>query len=114
MEISIQKLQTVLVGIVGVAIVGLFFYLGYMVFFTGPKVEEVPSLTSVSPSAFSGFAKAQRAASVVGGPGQKLSFKKKDYAFADTAIYKYFTDDPVSVELSERRGREDPFVPLGP
>ena len=111
MQISIEKLEGVVTGILAVVIVGVFAYLGYVVFFTAPSPERSPTLATVNVDAFAGFTKIQKVAGVVSGSVQKIAIKKKDYLFTESPIYKSFTDEPVEVWPSEKRGRPDPFVP---
>jgi hypothetical protein len=109
MNISIQQLEKAVVGILMVGVVGFSLYLGYIVFFTGPKPSEFSDVTSVNKGMFSGNKKLESAAGAVNDP----SFKSisKTFQFTQSALYKSFTESPESVPLSEKRGRANPFVP---
>lgn len=109
MDINISKLEGIVTGIVVALLFGGFFYLVYIVFFTGPKVESAATVATINPSVFG--PKIQKAASVVVDASSKISLKKNDIAFTESALYKSFTDIPELVPPSDSRGRPDPFVP---
>lgn len=111
MTINVHKLEGVVTGAIAVGMVSFFAYFIYLVFFTGPVPETSPSLSSVNPGVFSSFPKMNKAAEVVTGAEDKFVFRKKGQPpLVQKKIYQSFTDDPVDVPLSEKRGRADPFV----
>ena len=109
MDINISKLEGIVTGVIITLLFGGFFYLAYVVFFTGPQAESSATITTINPSIFG--PKIQKAASVVVDASSKISLKKNDIAFTESALYKSFTDIPEIVPPSDSRGRPDPFVP---
>ncbi len=114
MQINVQKLEGIVAGVLALGIVGFSGYLCYQLFFTGPTEEVSPSLSTVNVGTFSAFPQILKTASAVSGSGQKIAIGKKSAMFAEKPLFKSFTDDPVDVPLSEKRGRADPFVPYAP
>ncbi len=114
MQVNIQKLQGIVTGVLAIGIVGFSIYFLYTVFMTGPVPELSPSLSTVNSGAFAGVPKVQKVAEAVKGTGEKFALKKKNYQFIEKPVYKSFTNDPVDVPLSEKRGRADPFAPYAP
>lgn len=109
MDINVQKLQQWTALVIYLAIIGFTFYLGYVVFFTGPKADEGVGLASINPGAYG--PKIQKAAAALVDANARISFKTKDLAFTSTPLFKSFTEVPLEVPLSATRGRPDPFVP---
>lgn len=109
MDINLQKLEKWVAIVVCTLIVAFVGYLYYVVFFTGPKAEENPTLSGVSSGVFN--ANVQKAIASLNDPAQKINLKKKDLLFTESALYKSFSEKPYDVPLSDSRGRPDPFVP---
>lgn len=109
MDINVSKLAKWASLVIGVGIIGFNLYLGYVVFFTGPKPEETPSLAAVNAGLFND--KVQKVVSALNVPAQKVNLKSSDLRFTQSALYKSFDEFPIDVPLSDSRGRPDPFVP---
>lgn len=107
MNISLSKVKDAGVGLAVVAIICYALYLGYGVFF--PEEQVSTDVAAVNAGLLG--PKLQRAALILNSPKDKLSFKQKDIAFTESVLYKSFVNFPESVPLSDKRGREDPFVP---
>jgi hypothetical protein len=109
MQISLEKFALFMTGVVSVGLflgVGYFFY---VVFFTGPKPDDVPALSVASVASFS--PKLQKAAAAIIEPTAKVNLDKNSLMFMETPIYKSFTDEPAIVATSTVRGRDNPFIP---
>lgn len=109
MQINLSKF---IAGVTGVVILGLISfscYLAYQLFFVGNDVEAVPTIDTLNVGAFG--PKMQSTATALTNKTEKISFTKNDIAFTESALFKSFTELPQSVPLSEKRGREDPFIP---
>lgn len=109
MEINASKFAAALSGITSIVLICGTGYFLYTVFFEGTQPQEVVSVQTINASVFG--PRIQAAAVVLTGTSQKLSFKKSDFIFTETPLYKNFTDLPEVVPLSDSRGRPDPFVP---
>ncbi len=107
MNISLSKVKDVGVGLVVVGMVCYTLFLGYGVFF--PEEQVSTDITAVNAGLLG--PKLQKAALILNDPREKLSFKQKDLLFSETVLYKSFVNFPEDIPLSEKRGREDPFVP---
>lgn len=107
MQINVSKFMGFLTGIVSILMLGVFGYYMFLVFFTGPKPEEVPSVAAINPAVFG--PKIQKAATMV--QSKKITLAKKDILFTESPLFKSFTEVPKPVPLSDTRGRPDPFVP---
>jgi hypothetical protein len=103
MNISLSALKNIGVGIV---ILGGFLYTLYLGY--DMLVLQVPA-GSVNASLLG--PRLQKAATVIQS-AEKISFKKSVLQFTETPLYASFVDVPEAVPLSDKRGREDPFVPL--
>ena len=109
MQINISKFMGIITGVVALGLLGFLGYLTYTLFFTGEKVEEVPTLSNVNVGILG--PKMQKSAAALINASEKISLKKNDVAFTESNLFKSFTKVPGSVPLSESRGRPDPFVP---
>jgi hypothetical protein len=111
MQISLEKLNIYVTGLVVIGLVIGTLYLFFTIFFNGPKADPVPVLTSSSAGSFG--PKLQKAATAIVGPeGAKVELnRQKNLQFLDSALFQSFVDEPVTVPLSKIRGRSDPFVP---
>lgn len=107
MNISLSKVKDIGVGLAVVGIVCYTLYLGYGVFF--PEEQVSTDVAAVNAGLLG--PKLQKAALILNNPKEKLSFKQKDILFTETVLYKSFVNFPENISLSEKRGREDPFVP---
>ena len=113
MEINVAKLIGGVVGVLSLALLLGSGYFLYDVFFNGAQVDPTVSVKAVTTDFFG--PKAQKAASAITDPKQKISLRhtitQDDIAFTEKELFKSFTDLPESVPLSESRGRPDPFTP---
>lgn len=110
MEISISKLTGIIVSIAVAGVVGYSCYFLYGILFTGPKADGSTVLTSGTVSILG--PKLQSAGSAIVDPVTKISLnRQKDLQFLDSALFKSFTDLPVTIPPTNIRGRADPFVP---
>lgn len=109
MNFSLSKIKDIGVGLI-IGLISYTLFLGYGIFFK--KIETPTDLASVNTSLLG--PKLQKAATIVNSPTEKISFKKKDLLFSETPLYQSFVNDPESVSLSEKRGRDNPFVPYAP
>ncbi len=109
MEINLAKFEKGVIGIVAVLFALLMLYLTYTLFFVGPAIDSNPSLATITPANFG--PKVQKAAATLTDKTQKVMLGRNDLMFTETALYKSFTDLPLDVPLSDKRGRPDPFVP---
>ena len=109
MQINLSKLMGIVTGIITILMIGGSGYFLFSVFFDGPQEETSPTLATLNVSIFG--PKIQKAAAALVDPQRKISLKKKDIAFTESALYQSFTDLPEEVPLSDSRGRPDPFVP---
>lgn len=107
MNISLSKLKDFSVGLLVLAIIFYTLFSGYKIFF--PEESVSTDVTAVNAGLLG--PKLQKAALILNDPKEKLSFKQKDIFFTDGVLYKSFVNFPESVPLSDKRGREDPFVP---
>jgi hypothetical protein len=108
MEINPQKFAAVVSAVASIGLIGCTVYFLFIIFFGVKAPEQVSDVSQVNSSAFG--PKVQEAASVLTG-AKKISFKQKDMAFTESALFKNFTDLPETVSLTNERGRPDPFVP---
>lgn len=108
MQISPSKFTGALVGIAIILMLGGGLYFLYGLFFLGPKPQESVSIDTLNVGILK--SKMQKAGSALVGKN-KVSLRKQDIVFAESALYKSFTDIPEGVPLSDSRGREDPFAP---
>jgi hypothetical protein len=110
MNISLSKVKDIGVGLVVVGLVCYTLYLGYKMFF--PPEQASVDVAAVNTGLLG--PKLQQAALILNNPAQKISFKQKDLLFTESVLYKSFVNFPENIPLSEKRGREDPFVPYAP
>jgi hypothetical protein len=111
MQISLSKFSVVLTGIVSAGLVIGAAYLLFTLFFKGPVPDANPVLTLATVGVFG--PKYQRASAALVDPANKISLdKNKNLQFLNSELYQSFTESPFVVQLSESRGRADPFVPL--
>lgn len=108
MDINVTKLYQGCIAALGVAALGVSLYFAYDLFFVN-KGESPAALTNINTSLFG--PKVQAAAQVLTDKSKKISLGKNDLSFTEKPLYKSFTDIPVDVPLSNKRGRPDPFVP---
>ncbi len=110
MQISLTKFSLFIAGAVSIGLLAGTGYLLFNIFFRGPAPSAVPEVSTVSTSILG--PKAQKAATVLIDPSFKVELnKQKNLQFLDSALFNSFTVTPDDVNLSESRGREDPFVP---
>ncbi len=107
MNISLSKVKDIGVGLAVVAIICYTLFLGYGIFF--PEEQVSTDVAAVNAGLLG--PKLQKAALILNNPREKVSFKQKDILFTEGVLYKSFVNFPESVPLSDKRGREDPFVP---
>jgi hypothetical protein len=109
MQISLSKFLGVVTGIIGV---GMFLYFGYFcydLFFTGDSTSDTVSVETLNISVLG--PKMQKAGAVLVNKTDKIMLKKKDIAFTEGDLFKSFTEIPKGVQMTDSRGRADPFVP---
>lgn len=109
MQISLSKLAAVVTGIIVIGMTGYMLYFLYGIFSSGPQPNLAPVVSTANIGAFG--PKMQAAAAAIADPTQKVQLTKKDLQFVDTDLFKSFTDLPVVVSTTTKRGREDPFLP---
>ncbi|MEN9552198.1 MAG: hypothetical protein RI935_575 [Candidatus Parcubacteria bacterium] len=102
MNISISLIKDSAVGLIVIGIIGYSLFLGYGVFFREPAVSSSVSASLLGP-------RLQAAALIV---QEKVSFSPNNLTFTKTPLYTSFIDPPEIVPLSDKRGRDDPFVPF--
>lgn len=110
MNISISLIKNVATGIICLGLVVYSFYLGYGIFFK--KVEVSTDVSTVNAGLLG--QKLQKAALFLNSKTEKVSFSKTTLLFSQGALYKSFINVPEAIPLSDKRGREDPFVPYAP
>lgn len=109
MQISLSKLLKVLTGLIVIGLVGYMIYFLYDLFFNGPKPNLSPVVTTANIATFG--PKLQSAVSALADPTKKVLLSKKDLQFTETDLFKSFTELPIAISTTTKRGREDPFTP---
>lgn len=108
MEIDPKKFAAVVAGITSLGLIAFSGYFLFDVFFGGEKPEAPTSVETVNFGLFG--PKVQAASKILVG-SSKVSFKKKDFAFTESSVYKNLTEPAEVIPMSDSRGRPDPFQP---